>query len=198
MARQATIRQFVMYTTSVSLLQRLRQPSAHEAWERFVQLYTPLLYYWVRRLGLQEQDAADLVQDVLTTLVQKLPEFAYDRNKSFRAWLRTVTLNRWRNLQRRRTVPPLGDAADEVAQPAGADMDALADAEYREYLVGRALRLMQAEFQPATWKMFWEHVVLGRKPAEVAGDMAVSIDSVYAAKSRILRRLRQELDGLMD
>ena len=61
---------------------------------RFVELYTPLLYYWARRVGLRRQDAADLVQDVFTLLVRKLPEFTYDRNKRFRAWLRTVTLNR--------------------------------------------------------------------------------------------------------
>lgn len=160
-----------------------------------MRLYTPLLYYWVRRLGLQEQDAADLVQDVLTTLVQKLPEFDYDRRKSFRAWLRTITLNRWRNQQRQRPVSLLGDAAADVAAE---DMDALEDTEYRQYLVGRALGLMQAEFQPATWKIFWEHVVQGRKSADVADELGVSIDSIYAAKSRILRRLRQELEGMMD
>jgi RNA polymerase sigma-70 factor (ECF subfamily) len=187
-----------MFTTSVTLLQRLRQPEAHEAWARFVNLYTPLLYYWVRRLGLQEEDAADLVQDVLTNLVQKLPEFEYDTKKSFRAWLRTVTLNRWRNNLRRRSAQPMGSDAEMLADPAADDADGLEEAEYRQYLVGRALQLMQAEFQPATWKMFWEHVVVGRSPAEVAADVGVSIDSVYAAKSRILRRLRQELDGLLE
>jgi RNA polymerase sigma-70 factor (ECF subfamily) len=75
-----------MNSTSVSLLERLRQPAAPEDWGRFVQLYTPLLYYWACRLGLQEQDAADLVQEVFTTLVQKLPEFAYEPDRSFRGW----------------------------------------------------------------------------------------------------------------
>jgi RNA polymerase sigma-70 factor (ECF subfamily) len=82
-----------MDKTPASLLHRLRQPNAVDAWPRFVELYTPLLYYWAKRLGLQQQDAADLVQDVFVLLVQKLPEFAYDRHKSFRGWLRTVTLN---------------------------------------------------------------------------------------------------------
>src|SRR6516225_8631890 len=96
-----------MHTTSASLLERLRLPTDQAAWERFVQLYTPLLYYWARHLGLQPNAAADLVQDVLTALVQKLPEFVYDRDKSFRNWLRTLTLNRWRNNRRRRAVPVL-------------------------------------------------------------------------------------------
>ena len=93
-----------MHTTPITLLQRLgRSPSA-ETWERFVRLYTPLLFYWARRVGLQEHDAADLVQDVLVVLIQKLPEFQYQPGKSFRGWLRTVLQNKWRD--RRTTAAP--------------------------------------------------------------------------------------------
>ena len=56
-----------------------------------MKLYSPLIYYWARKAGMQHQDAADLVQDVLTVAIQKLPEFEYDRAKSFRSWLRTVS-----------------------------------------------------------------------------------------------------------
>src|SRR2546423_12975097 len=91
-----------MDTTSVSLLERLREPAQQDAWGRFVDLYTPLIYYWARRVGLPPEEAADLVQDVLTLLVQKLPEFQYDPQKSFRGWLRTLTLNKWRGNRRRR------------------------------------------------------------------------------------------------
>ncbi len=64
-----------MSTTPVSLLEQLRQPTAARAWPRFVELYAPLLYDWARRLGLQDADAADLVQDVFAILLRKLPEF---------------------------------------------------------------------------------------------------------------------------
>src|ERR1700733_6355797 len=87
-----------MTQTPVSLLERLRQPGAQEAWDRFVEIYSPLIYAWSRRAGLQDQDAADLVQDVLLTLVQAMPTFVYDRHKSFRGWLRTITLNKWRDV----------------------------------------------------------------------------------------------------
>jgi RNA polymerase sigma-70 factor (ECF subfamily) len=83
-----------MHTTPPSLLERLRQPAEQQAWERFVELYTPLIYYWAHRVGLEGHDAADLVQDVFTVLVQKLPEFHYDPQKSFRSWLHTVTSTR--------------------------------------------------------------------------------------------------------
>jgi hypothetical protein len=83
--------------TPVSLLERLRSPDDAEAWSRFLALYTPLLYSLGRRVGLQDQDAADLVQKVLLVLVTALPTFAYDRLRSFRRWLRTVALNKWRD-----------------------------------------------------------------------------------------------------
>src|SRR5947209_11513540 len=97
-----------MQTTPPSLLEKLRTPGDQQAWQEFVDLYTPLLYQWARRAGLQDPDAADLLQDVFTSLVQKLPEFHYDRQKSFRAWLRTVTLNQWRDNRKRRGRQPLG------------------------------------------------------------------------------------------
>src|SRR5689334_24812810 len=129
-----------MMDTPVSLLDRLRRPLAHDAWARFAELYTPLIYSWARRAGLPAQDAADLVQDVFLLLLQKLPEFTYDRHRSFRAWLRTVTLNKWRE-KRRRPTPPLagpGEAnLDEVP-----DADRAADvweAEYRARLAEHAL-----------------------------------------------------------
>jgi RNA polymerase sigma-70 factor, ECF subfamily len=188
-----------MNTTHVSLLERLRQPAPHEAWDRFVRLYTPLLYQWARRLGLPAQDAADFVQDVFTLLLRKLPSFAYDRHKRFRGWLWTVTLNHWRATRRRRRPVSPGAGDEALAElPAPGGPVAFEDAEYRDYLVGRALRAMRAEFHPATWRAFWECAAEDRPAAEVAARLGISVAAVYAAKSRVLRRLRQELDGLLD
>src|SRR5437764_14799759 len=100
-----------MDSTPASLLRRLAGPAENRDWDRFVRLYTPLIYYWGRRAGPQRADAADLVQDVLTTLVRKLPEFHYDGGKSFRGWLRTVTLNHWRDRRKRRVTQPIGNGA---------------------------------------------------------------------------------------
>ena len=184
--------------TPVSLLDRLRRPLAQEDWARFAELYTPLIYSWARRAGLPEQDAADLVQDVFVTLLQKLPEFAYDRHQSFRAWLRAVTLNRWRDNCRRRPATPLAGNGALAAVPGSDGLDAFWDAEYHRHLVGRALKVMQAEFEPATWKACWECVACGRSAAEVAALLGISENAVYIARCRVLRRLRRELAGLMD
>jgi RNA polymerase sigma-70 factor (ECF subfamily) len=188
-----------MATTSLSLLERLRQPNEEAAWARFVELYAPLIYYWARRAGLQAADASDLVQDVFTTLVRYLPRFNYDEHKSFRTWLRTVTLNKWREKQRRRVVRtvPQDDAA--LADLASAECpDAISESEYHQFVARRALELMQVEFPAATWKACWAVVVLGRAPADVAAELGLSVDAVYTAKSRVLRRLRQELAGLLN
>jgi len=140
-----------MHTTPLSLLMRLRHPD-EKAWAQFVDLYTPLLYYWALRRGLQESDAADLVQDVFVLLYRKLPAFTYDRQRGFRNWLRTVLLNKWRDARRRAVLPTAeGDGAlNGVADPGRPDDRD--EEEYRQYLVGRALEIMRAEFEETTWK----------------------------------------------
>jgi len=186
-----------MDTTNISLLERLKLPVDQKAWSHFVDLYTPLIYSWARQTGLQETDAADLVQEVFAVLVQKMPEFAYDRQKSFRAWLRTVTLNKWRDRCRRMAARPhevTGAAPLEVPDSEGS----FSEVEYRQHLVARALELMQAEFQPTTWKACWEFVVAGRPAAEVARQLGISENAVHLAKGRVLRRLRHDLQGLLD
>jgi len=105
-----------METTSISLLRRLRSPIDQQAWERFVTLYTPLMNHWARRLGLAGQDTDDLVQDVFTLLVRKMPEFRYDRRQSFRGWLWTVTLNKWRERRRPRDPGATANGADALAE----------------------------------------------------------------------------------
>jgi RNA polymerase sigma-70 factor (ECF subfamily) len=185
-----------MHTTPVSLLERLHEPADPAAWARFVDLYTPLLFHWARRTGMQEPDAADLIQDVFQILMRKLPEFAYDKERSFRGWLRTVLLNQWRTRLRRRAALPLDENDARLAQPD--DRDALMEKEYRDFLIGRAMHVMKTDFQAATWKACWEHVAQGRPVAEVAAELGLTVKAVYLAKARVLRRLRQELEGLWD
>src|SRR4051812_30530341 len=94
-----------MQTTSASLLLHLKKGNEPTAWSRFVRLYSPLLYTWSVRMGLQDADALDLVQEVFTTLVQKLPQFTYDGDKGFRNWLWMVTRNKLLERTRRRALP---------------------------------------------------------------------------------------------
>lgn len=185
-----------MHSTPPSLLERLRQPGEQIAWERFVELYTPLLCQWARRLGMRDADIADLVQDVFLRVLRKLPNFVYEPDKSFRGWLRTVMVNHWRNLSERRVEQQLPDGTNPVAD--GQDDNLLEEREYCDMVIARALSLLKAEFPESTWKPFWQYAVEGKPPREVARTFGVSVNSIYIAKSRVLTRLREELRGLMD
>lgn len=179
-----------MNTTSDTLLNQLRRAGSGAAWARFVHLYSRLIYSWLRNAGLQDSDAADVTQDVFVLLVRELPRFDYDRARSFRGWLRTVTLNKWRDHQKRRGLPI--DGAASVGDVPAAD-DLLAEREYRAHLVARALELLRPEFRPETWAAFERHGVRGEPAADVARELNLSVGAVYAAKCRVLARLRAEL-----
>jgi RNA polymerase sigma-70 factor (ECF subfamily) len=183
-----------MNTTPISLLEQLKHSPGPASWQRFADLYTPLLLFWARRLGLQHADAADLVQDLLLKLMHKLPAFTYDQARRFRGWLRTVLLNEWRTHARRKVPVTTADGLDAVPDDPGDDFG---EAEYCQYVAERALRLMQAQFQPNTWRACWLQVVEGRTAAEAAAVLGITEAAAYVAKSRVLRRLRKELDGLL-
>src|SRR5688572_24194165 len=93
-----------MNTTSITLLERLRSSQDDSAWRRFAELYTPMILAWSRRAGLSMADAEDLTQEVMVLLTREMRRFQYDPGRSFRAWLRTVAVNKCRELQRRRQV----------------------------------------------------------------------------------------------
>ncbi len=186
-----------MNTTPVSLLEQLRRPDEQAAWVEFVRLYGPLLFYWARKAGLQESDAADLTQEVFAVLVQKLPEFRYDECKNFRAWLRTIALNKWRDTCRQRARHPAGlDGRDFADVPA--PEQSFTEEEYRGQLMVQALEVLRPEFRPATWKAFEEHGVAGRRAEDVARELGMTVGGVYAAKFRVMGRLRSYLQGLLE
>lgn len=184
-----------MDSTSASLLQRVKRANEAEAWDRLVQLYAPLLYGWARRLGLQDSDAADLVQDVFVVLVRKLPEFEYEPGKSFRGWLRTVMVNKWRD--RPPALRSLADAGDILlvdGEDGRADEE---EAAYRRYVIGRTLQLIEPEFSSSAWQAFTAYAIHDRPVADVAFQLGISPNMIYLAKSRVVARLRRELDGLI-
>jgi RNA polymerase sigma-70 factor (ECF subfamily) len=184
-----------MFTTPASLLFRLQKPDETAAWSRFVELYTPLLFHWAQQLGQQDSDCADLVQDVFLILWRKLPEFEYDSGRSFHAWLKTIFLNRHRSRMRQR-----GPLVFDVGEydPAGDSNGKLADAEDTRYLIRQAYRLIEREFSTLHQQAFRAYVLEERPPEAVAKELGISPGTVYSIKSKILSRLRQELQQLLD
>jgi RNA polymerase sigma-70 factor (ECF subfamily) len=187
-----------MLQTPLTLLERLRQPGDDAAWGRFVELYTPVLFTWARRCGEDEHDAADLLQEVFIALVQTLPTFTHNGQSRFRAWLRTLLLNKLRDRKRRQTRAgrALAQRPCEEMLPDVAEL--FWEADYHREVARRALELMQAEFAPTTWKACWDTIVQGRAVEQVAHELGITENAVYIGRCRVLRRLRQELGGLVD
>ena len=188
-----------MLSTPLTLLERLRRNKDPDAWGRFVDLYSPLLFEWSRRNRVPEADAGDLVQNVLVRLIKQMPIFERRPDGSFRGWLFTVLRNSWRDQRRALARQPAIAQGVLPDEQAGNDPIAeLTEAEYRNYLLRRTLRILQRDFPEPTWRAFWLHVVDGRPAAEVATLAGVTPNAVYLARGRILKRLREELAGLLD
>jgi RNA polymerase sigma-70 factor (ECF subfamily) len=187
-----------MNSTSESLLLRLKSSRDQQAWSTFVELYTPLIFYWARRIGLRTNDAADLTQDVLTLVFQKLPGFDYRPDQSFRSWLRTVTLNRYRQSLRKKSIGAQNATDSVLANISNpSDAESTWDLGYQQSLVARAMELVRSEFQPKTWAALNLYVIEGRSATESANEIGISVWTVYAAKSKLMSRLREQLEGLL-
>ena len=192
--------------TRASLLVRLRDRQDHDAWNQFVELYAQLIYGFARKRGLQDADAADLMQDVLRSVARNAPKMEYDPSRgTFRGWLYTVTRNKIYNFLNGQRHRPRGtgdtDAHERLdATPArdGNGPEADWEREYQRRLSGRAMELVKDEFQPATWRAFWETAVEGKPAAEVGAGLQMSPGAVYVAKSRVLARLRSKVQELDD
>jgi len=188
-----------MLSTPLTLLERLRRKDDPEAWNRFVDLYSPLLFEWTRRNGIGEADAEDLVQNVLVRLLKQMPAFERRNLGSFRSWLFTIARNCWHDHCRSRArqhALALGAAADQ--QRGNDPIAELTNAEYQGYLLRRSLRVIESDFPESTWRAFVLHVVEGRPAAEVAAMTRITPNAVYLARGRVLRRLREELADLLD
>jgi RNA polymerase sigma-70 factor (ECF subfamily) len=190
--------------TRQSLLLRARGGDAG-AWRDFMELYRPLIVGWVRYQGAPADEVDDLVQEVLLAVVQNLPSFEHSGNRgAFRAWLRTIarrhTCDFWR-AHRRRADAGAAAAIDEtlrLLEDPDSDLNRQWDEEHDRYVVRCLLDLMALEFEPATLQAFRRVALDGAPSALVAQELGLSVGAVYAAKCRVLGRLREEAQGLID
>jgi RNA polymerase sigma-70 factor, ECF subfamily len=190
--------------TPPSLLERVRADDA-AAWDRLVKLYAPLVFGWCRTWGLQDQDTADIFQEVFQAVAAHIGSFRKKKEgDTFRGWLRVITQNKVRDHIRRLGREPAGvggtDAQRRLTQLPGPPPpdDRPAEEEAECGLFYRALDLIRSEFEERTWQAFWQTAVEGRAPKDIAEELAMSPGAVRVAKSRVLRRLREELGDLTE
>jgi RNA polymerase sigma-70 factor (ECF subfamily) len=193
-----------MTATSASLLARARDADS-DAWVRLVDLYTPLIRRWLVRVGVKPGDGEDLVQDVLAVVVRRFPEFRHNqRTGAFRAWLRAIAVNCARDFWRANRIRPApvggSDFGGYLAQleDSAHPLAEAWDREHDVYVTRHLLDMLRPEFEPKTWDMFRRFVLEGVPAADVATELGTSPNAVFIAKSRVLARLRQEAEGLID
>ena len=192
-------------STRPSLLVRLRDARDRDAWDLFAALYGPLVRRFARRAGLQDTDAADLEQAVLQAVNGAIGGFDYDpRQGTFRGWLFGIVrrqLAKWREAQQRQP-RGAGDTAvqEQLEQVPERDADAEVawEQEYRQQRFRWAAERVRDHVDAASWQAFWQTAVEDRGAAEVAQELGMSVGAVYTAKSRVLARIKQEIQLLQD
>ena len=171
------------------------------AWGRLVMLYTPLVYHWCQKHDLEHDDIPDVVQEVFKSVALNVSRFRKERSQdTFRGWLRVITRHKAMDVYRRLGKEIRGEGGTEVLQrleavpvPESTEADDGNDAESQSILFHQALSLIRGQFRESTWKAFWNVVIEGRTPADVADELKLSAGAVRVAKCRVLQCLRNEL-----
>jgi RNA polymerase sigma factor (sigma-70 family) len=187
--------------TSVTLMMRLGQsPADDRAWDRFVERYQPMIRAWCLRWGAQASDADDVAQEVLTKLVTAMKTFRYDPDRSFRAWLKSVTQNAWTDLAKSQRLRAAADPGRVLAiadsHDALADLEKQMEAALDRELFDLALHRVEKRVKPTTWQAFRRTVIENRPGPEVARELGMQVAHVFVAKHRVQKMLEQEVRAL--
>jgi RNA polymerase sigma-70 factor, ECF subfamily len=189
--------------TPLSLLERARANDP-EAWRRLMQMYRPLVLYWCTRGRVTPADTEDVAQAVFAEVAADLARFRRDRpGDTFRGWLRAVTRNQILLHFRRARGRPLAEGGSDAWQNLQSVADPLAIADEGEEaevgeLYRRAVEQVHSEFEERTWQAFWLTVIEGRSPVALADELGMTPAAIRQAKSRVLRRLKQDMGELLD
>lgn len=200
---RSSIEESAMTATRQSLL--IRACDGDEtSWQDLVALYRPFIVAWLRRGKTPPADIDDLTQEILVSVVQYLPGFRHSGQPgSFRSWLRSIVRNRSRDYWRSRDTLPAAqrdDALEAVGQLEDPDSEPsrVWDHEHDRHVLRSLLQSVEPEFEPSTFQAFRLVAIDGASGAEAARKLGLSISAIYTAKSRVLRRIRQQAAGLID
>jgi RNA polymerase sigma factor (sigma-70 family) len=189
--------------TRHSLLVRLRDRGDQRAWAELLEIYEPLLYRLARRQGLQHADAEELTQEAFVAVAAAIERWDPDPSRgSFRGWLFRIARNMTINFLSRTRPENVGTGGTgfryflEQQPAASAEEVTLFGREYRREAFRWAAGEIREEFQESTWRAFWATAVEGRDIKETAGALEMSLGAVYAARSRIMARLKRKLQQL--
>ncbi|MBX9623033.1 MAG: sigma-70 family RNA polymerase sigma factor [Gemmataceae bacterium] len=183
--------------TDPSLIAGLAGPAAEPAaWERFAARYGPQVRGWCRAWGLQPADADDVTQDVMVEVARQVGRYRRQRVGSFRRWLRTVARGAYSDYVAAARRQARAAAAPLLAPAAADDLLARLEHEYDLELAERAMARVRERVADSTWTMFDRTALGGETGAAVAAELGVVVGSVYAARSKVQRLIREEVARL--
>ena len=183
--------------TRPTLLLRLRNGRDDGAWSQFVDLYSPLIYRYLRGCGLQDADAADVMQEVLRSVEHGIHQFSCDGpGRSFRGWLITVTRSRLRDHTNKQKRQVAGSGDTNVlsmldAVPTNGEFEQRWEQQYQHHLFHWGVERIRDEFQAQTWQAFWQTAIEQKEMKGVAESLGMSVGALYVARNRVIKRLRQ-------
>lgn len=187
-------------TTRLTLLLRLRDRADKLSWEEFHERYSELLYRYARSRGAAHADAEDIVQEVEMYVFKAMSGFEYDARKGrFRSYLRTAVVHamgRRANKEAKQAAALDPKDFDYVAAEKESSMDMRWEREWRHHRLRWAMRTIADEFEEVTMRAFQMHAIGGASVEETAERLSINKASVYQAKSRILKRIRSQLEKL--
>jgi RNA polymerase sigma factor (sigma-70 family) len=184
--------------TSLTLMELLREdPRNAVAWDRFVRRYHPKIDRWCRAWGLQEADAEDVAQDVLTKLTQKMASFRYDQSRCFRAWLKTITQRVLSDLMasRRKAMGSQPISLFDMVE-ARVELEKRIEEIFDRELLDLALARVRARVAPATWEAFRVTTFEECSGAEASRLLNMPIASIFVSKHRVQKLLKEEIQRL--
>jgi RNA polymerase sigma factor (sigma-70 family) len=186
--------------TRASLLVRLRDPRDEAAWTEFVDLYVPVIYGYARQQGLQDADAVDLSQEVLSAVAGAVGRLEYDPQRgAFRSWLFTVVRRRLANWRRAQRHQPRGGTQRLLEQcPLPEGGEAEWEAEWEQRLFAWACAQVRRHVSDVTWQAFWRTAIDGQPGKQVAADLGLSAGAVYLARRRVLARLKELIQSVQE
>jgi RNA polymerase sigma-70 factor (ECF subfamily) len=188
--------------TGTTLQVLLHDPTNPAAWKGFVERYVPKIYSWCRKWRLQEADAENVTQEVLTRLAQKLHHFPYDSGKgTFRGWLKTLTHHAWHDYREHQQRAGAGSGDTGVLQwlqtvEARDDLVKELKEAYERELWEAAQARVQLEVSRRDWQIFTDLVKDGRKGTVVAAEHRLTVAAVYMVRSRVQQKLKAAVQQL--
>ena len=191
--------------TSKSLLERAKDDPKSDAWFKLISIYEPLITGWIVRAGVEQSEVDDISQEVFQTLSRELEAFEHNgRTGAFRNWLKITTVNRcrryWDSKKRRSELSGTIDGPDVLNQLAdpNSELSKTWDNEHDHYVIDRILKMVEREFDRMSFEVFVRNVLKAESPELLAREYEIPVGQVYKIKFRVMKRLRQEADELVN